>query len=93
MNRSRILDFRSRLTYSQSMTSKTSSSKTCRKCGGTGRVHSPVDFGRCWACQGLAKPISPETLADDEAYRREMGLDLTFEERSAARRARRALLS
>jgi hypothetical protein len=85
MNLLPILDFGSRPTDNDSMTSK-----PCSKCGGTGKVNSPVDFGRCWQCQGLAKPLTEAQKLDDEAYAREMGLGLTLEERSALRKAARA---
>jgi hypothetical protein len=62
----------------------------CRKCNGTGRHPSRVEGGRCFACQGLAVALTAATLADDEAYRAEMGFGMTLAERSAARKAKRA---
>lgn len=63
----------------------------CRKCGGSGYIPSlaRVDGGRCWSCNNERVPTA-EQVADDEAYREEMGLTLTLEERQARRRARKA---
>lgn len=57
------------------------SPKTCRKCGGCGYLphFARTDAGRCWSCQGLAQPLTPEILADDELWR---------QERAAAQQAR-----
>lgn len=65
---------------------------TCRKCGGTGYLphFARTDAGRCWACTGLAVPLTDEQRSDDAAYAAEMGLGLTLAERAALRQARRA---
>lgn len=66
---------------------------TCTKCNGTGYLahFARTDGGRCWACQGLAKPLTAEQIADDEAYALEMGFGLTMADRAELRRARRAV--
>lgn len=52
----------------------TTARKVCRRCRGTGHVPSPIDNGRCWACNrepapSLA-PVAPELVAKYEAYSR-----------------------
>jgi hypothetical protein len=66
--------------------------ETCHKCGGTGYLphFARTDAGKCWACQGLAVPLTTDQIADDAAYAAEMGFGLSLAERSALRRARRA---
>jgi hypothetical protein len=64
--------------------------KTCRKCNGTRylRHFARVDAGRCWNCHTEVAPTA-ETLADDAAFRAEVGAGLSLAEVAAARKARR----
>lgn len=72
------------------MTNAATAPKTCRKCGGSGYLphFARIDAGRCWACTGLAAPLSAEVLADDEAYLAELAA--TREAARLRRAARRA---
>jgi len=43
--------------------------KTCKKCGGTGRLAwTAVDGGRCWACTGKADTSYSSDLRAHEEY-------------------------
>ena len=70
------------------MPTTSTSSKPCRKCGGTGYLphFARTDAGRCWSCNKVeARPLTD----DDIAYQAMLAHRASPEGRAEARAARR----